>query len=107
MLYVRGNRKDYDNWESLGNPGWGYDSILRYFKKSEDNLDPDYFRSGYHGKGGYLTVASANFTTPMARFFMTAAREMGLPVRDGNGQHQFGFMRPQVCDCLSMPCTVY
>jgi choline dehydrogenase-like flavoprotein len=56
MLYVRGNRHDYDHWESLGNPGWGYKNVLRYFKKSEDNRNPYLAPSKYHSRGGYLTV---------------------------------------------------
>lgn len=46
MLYVRGNRRDYDHWEALGNPGWGYDHVLHYFKKSEDNRNPYIARNG-------------------------------------------------------------
>lgn len=54
MLYVRGNPKDYDMWEGMGNTGWSYERLLPYFTKSED------FRAGnasrYHGKGGLLQV---------------------------------------------------
>lgn len=41
MLYIRGNRQDYDDWARLGNIGWNYDDVLRYFKKSEANQDLD------------------------------------------------------------------
>lgn len=50
MLYVRGNYKDYDLWESYGNYGWGWRDVFYYFIKSEDNRDPDILKNGYHGK---------------------------------------------------------
>ena len=56
MLYVRGNRKDYDTWERDGNPGWSYNEVLYYFKKSEDNRNPYLANTHYHNAGGYLTV---------------------------------------------------
>ena len=40
MLYVRGNKNDYDNWANLGNEGWDYDTVLKYFKKSENYKAP-------------------------------------------------------------------
>lgn len=56
MLYIRGNKKDYDRWEELGLPGWGYDDVLPYFKKSEDMRIEELKDDPYHGTGGYLTV---------------------------------------------------
>lgn len=38
MMYMRGSRRDYDNWAAMGNQGWGYQEVLPYFLKSEDNL---------------------------------------------------------------------
>ncbi|XP_026668294.1 glucose dehydrogenase [FAD, quinone]-like, partial [Ceratina calcarata] len=52
MLYIRGNRRDFDQWESFGNPGWGYEDVLPYFKKSEDQRNPYLARNTkYHGTG--------------------------------------------------------
>ena len=77
MLYVRGNKKDYDIWESLGNPGWGSEDALYYFKKSEDNRNPYLARTPYHSTGGYLTVQEAPWHTPLAAAFVQAGVEMG------------------------------
>lgn len=55
MLYIRGNRRDFDQWESFGNPGWGYDDILHYFKKSQDQRNPYLARNTkYHSTGKFL-----------------------------------------------------
>lgn len=95
MLYVRGNRHDYDYWESLGNPGWGYDQALYYFKKSEDNRNPYLMNSPYHGSGGFLTVQESPWRTPLAVAFVQAGMEIGYENRDINGEIQTGFMLSQ------------
>ncbi|CAH1163193.1 unnamed protein product [Phaedon cochleariae] len=91
MLYIRGNRRDYDRWESLGNPGWGYDDVLPYFKKSEDMRIDEYREDDYHGKDGYLTVEHFRYHSPLADWFLEAARESGYEIRDVNGEYQTGF----------------
>ena len=95
MLYVRGNRRDYDSWENDGNPGWNYDSTLHYFKKSEDNRNPYLTASKYHGTGGYLTVQEPPWRTPLSTAFIEAGVEMGYKNGDYNGEFQTGFMLPQ------------
>ncbi|MEU1316327.1 GMC family oxidoreductase [Streptomyces tibetensis] len=67
MLYVRGHRYDYDTWDRLGNPGWGYDDVLPFFKKSEDN---ERGADDFHGVGGPLTV-------PLLTAWVEAAQEAG------------------------------
>lgn len=52
MLYVRGNKGDYEKWKSDGNEGWGYEDVLPYFIKAEDNQNPELLKNGYHGSGG-------------------------------------------------------
>ncbi|XP_055845318.1 glucose dehydrogenase [FAD, quinone] [Episyrphus balteatus] len=95
MLYVRGNRNDYDHWESLGNPGWGYDNVLHYFKKSEDNRNPYLANNPYHGKGGLLTVQESPWHSPLVAAFVEAGNEIGYENRDINGEKQTGFMIAQ------------
>lgn len=95
MLYLRGNKKDYDLWEEQGNPGWGSKDALYYFKKSEDNLNPYLAKTPYHSTGGYLTVQEAPWHTPLAASFVEAGRDMGYDNRDINGEQQTGFMIAQ------------
>lgn len=91
MLYVRGNRKDYDRWAAQGNPGWSYEDVLPYFKKSENVRVEGLQRSPYHGRGGPLTVEEFHYHTPLAHVFMEAGREIGYRVTDVNGARQTGF----------------
>ena len=55
MMYVRGNRADYDGWADGGATGWSYGEVLPYFRRSEDNAQ---FRDSYHGVGGELHVTN-------------------------------------------------
>ncbi|CAH1132788.1 unnamed protein product [Ceutorhynchus assimilis] len=95
MLYLRGNKKDYDIWESLGNPGWGSQDALYYFKKSEDNQNPYLAKTAYHGTGGYLTVSEPPYRTPLVAAFVEAGKQLGYKNRDINGEFQTGFMMAQ------------
>ncbi|XP_039446508.1 glucose dehydrogenase [FAD, quinone]-like isoform X2 [Culex pipiens pallens] len=99
MLYVRGNRRDYDRWEELGNKGWNYESVLEYFKRSEDNLNPDVANSvegKYHGKGGYLKVQHFSTKTPWIDIIIRGAEQLGYPhLKDINGEKNIGFGRAQ------------
>ncbi|KAL7288997.1 hypothetical protein TKK_0016954 [Trichogramma kaykai] len=95
MIYVRGNRRDYDNWADLGNPGWSYEDILPYFLKSEDNRNPYLARTAYHATGGYLTVQETPWRTPLSIAFLQAGAELGYTNQDINGANQTGFMITQ------------
>jgi choline dehydrogenase len=88
MVYMRGNRGDYDHWRQLGNPGWGYDDVLPYFIKSETNQN---HRDRYHGASGPLTVSSHNSGSVVHERFLAACAEAGLPYNpDVNGERQEG-----------------
>jgi choline dehydrogenase len=88
LLYVRGQHEDYDRWRQHGNSGWGYDDVLPYFKKAEDQQrGPDDF----HGAGGPLPVSDWRQGDPLSEAFVQAAAQTGIPVNpDFNGASQEG-----------------
>jgi len=92
MAYVRGNAADYDGWEALGNPGWGYKDILPYFKRAENNADADHLDKGYHGTKGELDVTlPTTFQTPFVKGFIAACAAIGIATNsDYNGAKQEG-----------------
>ena len=62
MIYVRGNRADYDEWAAGGAEGWSYDEVLPYFKRSEDNERGE---DAFHGVGGPLRVSDSRSMSPL------------------------------------------
>ena len=97
MVYMRGNKGDYDEWRDMGLDGWGYEDVLPYFIKSEN------FDSGvkniktFHGSGGDLTVTTNNHREPIIDTFLQAGKELGYDVGDINGEFQdAGFSASQV-----------
>ncbi|XP_063233821.1 glucose dehydrogenase [FAD, quinone]-like [Bacillus rossius redtenbacheri] len=92
MLYVRGNRRDYDNWQRLGNEGWAYDDVLPYFKKSEDMKVETLKDSAYHGTGGYLSVELYRHYNKLLDVLVQGIKELGFKMLDVNGERQDGFM---------------
>ncbi|KAK5638295.1 hypothetical protein RI129_012590 [Pyrocoelia pectoralis] len=89
MLYVRGNKEDYDRWAAGGNPGWSYDEVLPYFKKSEyaslKRMD-----SEYHGIHGLLNVQDVPYRTKSAKLIVNGFQDMGYRYVDYNGKDQMG-----------------
>jgi choline dehydrogenase len=88
LLYVRGQHEDYDRWRQRGNAGWGYDDVLPYFKKAEDQQRG---ADKYHGAGGPLPVSDWRHADPLSEAFVVAAAETGIPTNpDFNGASQEG-----------------
>jgi len=88
LLYVRGQHEDYDRWRQRGNTGWGYDDVLPYFKKAENQARG---ADAYHGTGGPLSVSDWRHADPLSEAFVKAAVETGIPFNpDFNGAAQEG-----------------
>ncbi|KAL5020439.1 hypothetical protein ScPMuIL_003331 [Solemya velum] len=95
MLYSRGSSHDYDEWEADGVDGWGYDSVLPYFLKSEDNIVPWLENSDYHVQGGLLTVSAPPYQK-LANHLIDAAKELGMVEGDCTEPNLLGVCRMQV-----------
>jgi choline dehydrogenase-like flavoprotein len=98
LLYVRGNRRDYDEWAALGNPGWSYDEVLPYFRKSENNQSlRGKGANAFHGTDGPLWVEDIRTDNPWQTILKQACIEAGEPYNpDFNGAEQEGFNTVQV-----------
>ena len=103
QIFIRGQREDFDGWRDAGNPGWGYDDLLPYFKKLErfealadpqsgrvefggkplaEQVDPQ-----FHGTSGPLNIAPLRSVNPLADIYLDAAQRAGFPLNpDFNGE---------------------
>ncbi|KAG7169301.1 Glucose dehydrogenase [FAD quinone]-like 15 [Homarus americanus] len=89
MLYVRGNRRDYDHWAALGNRGWDYDSVLPYFRKAEGYRGPlSPSTESYHGREGPLPVTPDEENDGFTSAFLKAGEQLGYSVIDPSGPEQ-------------------
>jgi choline dehydrogenase len=94
MVYIRGNRVDYDGWrDRYGCAGWGYVDLLPYFRRAEDQQRGE---SPFHGVGGPLRVEDPRYLHPLSQAWVEAATAAGLasnpdfngPTQDGVGLYQ-------------------
>ncbi|WP_197475566.1 GMC family oxidoreductase, partial [Oleiphilus sp. HI0043] len=102
MVYVRGDKSDYDHWEAQGNKGWKFDSMLPYFKKAETN---ERGCNDYHGSQGPLYVSNTQNTYPLNECFLKGSEQAGYPLNDdfngpqfeGVGYYQFTIKNGERC----------
>ena len=88
LIYIRGQREDFDHWAALGNVGWRYDEVLPYFIKSEGNQRGS---NPLHGGDGPLKVSDIGARHELIEAFIGGAQQIGVPRTDDfNGAHQEG-----------------
>ncbi len=89
MVYVRGQPDDFDDWAAMGNPGWGWDGVLPYFKRSERNQNGG---DAWRGGDGPLYISDMSRDLhPLCQDYLRAGQECGLPYNpDFNGPAQEG-----------------
>lgn len=94
MVYIRGQRQDYDEWAKDGCEGWSYEDLLPYFKRSEHNVSD---ANAFHGTGGPLWVDNPSNKFPLTELYIQAGIEAGIPFNpDFNGEQQEGIGYYQV-----------
>lgn len=89
MIFVRGNRGDFDRWRNVHGLGdWGYDACLPWFMQSENTPDGD---DQFRGRGGPLTVTRGEAANPLFHAWLEAGQQAGVPLSsDFNGASQDG-----------------
>ncbi len=88
LVYIRGQREDFQRWRQLGNPGWGWDEVLPYFKKAEDQ---ERGANAFHGEGGPLGVSDQRKPHEICEAYINACDEISIPrTTDFNGENQEG-----------------
>ena len=103
MIYIRGSRLDYDEWEGLGLEGWGWSDVLPYFLKAEDN---ERGASELHGAGGPLRVSDGRSRHQLMDAWIEAAEQAGMPqTADFNGAQQDGVGYYQLTQRGGMRCS--
>jgi choline dehydrogenase len=102
LVYIRGQKEDFDHWRQLGNPGWSYEDVLPYFKRAEDQQRG---ADDYHGAGGPLAVSDS---TPheLCEAYIRACEEIGIARNpDFNGALQDGAGYFQLTNRKGLRCS--
>ena len=103
MIYLRGNRLDYDDWAAQGCTGWSYDEVLTYFKRGEDNERGE---DAFHAVGGPQTVSDSRSLHPLVDRMLEAAVQAGYAANpDLNGAVQDGVGRFQLTQRGGFRCS--
>jgi len=103
MIYIRGHRDNYDEWQRLGNPGWSYADVLPYFKRSENNCRG---ADAFHGIGGPLDVSDGEMNPVSLRLIDAACDALGVAANpDFNGAEQEGAGRYQATIRKGVRCS--
>lgn len=94
MIYARGTRDDFDDWERRGNPSWGYDDVLKYFRKAENLQSPkDYFKPGDHGTDGPMIIDNFLSDNAFRSVIKSGMEELGYkPAKAFNEDSFIGYM---------------
>ncbi len=103
LLYIRGQHRDYDIWRQLGNTGWGWDDVLPYFIKAENQ---ERGKNEFHGIDGPLSVSDQRIHLPLLDEFQNAAEEFGIPkTKDFNTGNNHGCGYFQVTEKDGFRCS--
>ncbi|KAA0192759.1 hypothetical protein HAZT_HAZT007831 [Hyalella azteca] len=97
MIFIRGNRKDFDTWAEMGNTGWDYDSIMPLYMKMENYKGKHAKKyAKYHSQTGPLSVESMRWDSPFTKYFKAAGKELGLEEVDFNSEKHVGYNAPDL-----------